>query len=141
MTLKTLTLAMTSAFLLAGCNSSTSGDEVENPNFGWTLGTPVVSDTERVNSWFNQGAERIDSIQSEFELASFNTKGKAKNIILFVGDGMGISTLTAGRILEAQTRYGMELGRNTKLYSKNSHIPHCQKHTTRMQRFPTLPAQ
>ncbi|UPR37460.1 alkaline phosphatase [Vibrio cyclitrophicus] len=110
MTLKTLTLAMTSAFLLAGCNSSTSGDEVENPNFGWTLGTPVVSDTERVNSWFNQGAERIDSIQSEFELASFNTKGKAKNIILFVGDGMGISTLTAGRILEAQTRYGMELG-------------------------------
>ena len=31
-------------------------------------------------------------------------KGKAKNVILFVGDGMGISTLTAARILEGQMR-------------------------------------
>jgi alkaline phosphatase len=31
-------------------------------------------------------------------------KGKAKNVILFVGDGMGISTLTASRILEGQLR-------------------------------------
>lgn len=31
-------------------------------------------------------------------------KGKAKNVILFVGDGMGIATLTAARILEGQMR-------------------------------------
>ena len=31
-------------------------------------------------------------------------KGKAKNVILFVGDGMGISTLTAARILEGQLK-------------------------------------
>lgn len=31
-------------------------------------------------------------------------KGKAKNVILFIGDGMGISTLTASRILEGQMR-------------------------------------
>ncbi len=31
-------------------------------------------------------------------------KGKAKNVILFIGDGMGISTLTAARILEGQLR-------------------------------------
>ena len=31
-------------------------------------------------------------------------KQKAKNVILFVGDGMGISTLTAARILEGQLR-------------------------------------
>ncbi len=29
-------------------------------------------------------------------------RGKAKNVILFVGDGMGISTVTAARILEGQ---------------------------------------
>lgn len=29
-------------------------------------------------------------------------KGKAKNVILFIGDGMGISTLTAARILDGQ---------------------------------------
>lgn len=31
-------------------------------------------------------------------------KNKAKNVILFIGDGMGISTLTAARILEGQMR-------------------------------------
>lgn len=31
-------------------------------------------------------------------------KGTAKNVILFVGDGMGITTLTAARILEGQLR-------------------------------------
>jgi alkaline phosphatase len=30
--------------------------------------------------------------------------GRAKNVILFVGDGMGISTMTAGRIYEGQKR-------------------------------------
>ena len=30
--------------------------------------------------------------------------GKAKNVILFIGDGMGISTLTAARIFEGQQR-------------------------------------
>ncbi len=30
--------------------------------------------------------------------------GKAKNVILFLGDGMGISTVTAGRIYEGQQR-------------------------------------
>jgi alkaline phosphatase len=31
-------------------------------------------------------------------------KGSAKNVILFVGDGMGVSTVTASRILEGQMR-------------------------------------
>jgi len=31
-------------------------------------------------------------------------KGKAKNVILFIGDGMGVSTLTASRIFEGQRR-------------------------------------
>ncbi len=31
-------------------------------------------------------------------------RGRAKNVILFVGDGMGITTLTAARILEGQMR-------------------------------------
>lgn len=31
-------------------------------------------------------------------------KGKAKNVILFIGDGMGVTTLTAARIFEGQQR-------------------------------------
>ena len=50
-------------------------------------------------AWLKDGKKAIEerlSIQP-------NTK-RAKNVILFVGDGMGISTLTAGRIREAQLR-------------------------------------
>jgi alkaline phosphatase len=32
------------------------------------------------------------------------TSGRARNVILFIGDGMGISTITAARILEGQRR-------------------------------------
>ncbi|GBL05457.1 alkaline phosphatase [Glaciecola sp. KUL10] len=34
-------------------------------------------------------------------------KGSAKNVILFIGDGMGISTVTAARILEGQMNGGL----------------------------------
>ncbi|MCI4645585.1 MAG: alkaline phosphatase [Hyphomonadaceae bacterium] len=36
--------------------------------------------------------------------ANGTARGQAKNIILFIGDGMGISTITAGRIYAGQTR-------------------------------------
>lgn len=59
---------------------------------------------------------------------------KAKNVILFVGDGMGISTITGGRIFEGQQR-GLDGERNqlafeqlpyvalSKTYSANQQTP------------------
>ncbi|QFT76576.1 alkaline phosphatase [Erythrobacter sp. THAF29] len=47
---------------------------------------------------------------SEYQMRSANsvapapTPAKAKNVILFIGDGMGISTVTAARIYEGQKR-------------------------------------
>ncbi|UTW54198.1 alkaline phosphatase [Kordiimonas sp. SCSIO 12610] len=49
--------------------------------------------------WLNDGKKAI----AERLATQPNTK-RAKNVILFVGDGMGISTLTAGRIREGQLR-------------------------------------
>ena len=51
------------------------------------------------NSSFNT-AEK--SLQKKIE--NLKRKHKAKNVILFVGDGMGVSTVTAARILEGQNR-------------------------------------
>ncbi len=48
-------------------------------------------------SWFKDGEKAIQE-----RLARKHNTKRAKNVILFVGDGMGISTLTAGRILEGQ---------------------------------------
>lgn len=43
--------------------------------------------------------------ERDFSLASFGHQ-RAKNVILFVGDGMGVSTVTAARILEGQNKGG-----------------------------------
>ncbi len=58
---------------------------------------PVVQGPESVQDWYNDGQRFINEgkhLRAE--------QRRAKNVILFVGDGMGISTLTAARILEGQ---------------------------------------
>ncbi|MBX2878846.1 MAG: alkaline phosphatase [Granulosicoccus sp.] len=56
----------------------------------------VLPANQTSNSWFAEAqsvqAARLSRVQSD----------SAKNVILFVGDGMGVSTLTASRILQGQ---------------------------------------
>ncbi|MEE4245149.1 MAG: alkaline phosphatase [Kangiellaceae bacterium] len=55
------------------------------------------------NAWYIASAQSVE--QSETNLAEvIKARGSAKNIILFVGDGMGASTVTAARILEGQQK-------------------------------------
>ncbi|TDM08880.1 MAG: hypothetical protein C4K60_05790 [Ideonella sp. MAG2] len=58
---------------------------------------PAVQGPESVQDWVNQGRQFIAQGQA---LKPIQTP--ARNVIFFVGDGMGISTLTAARILEGQ---------------------------------------
>ena len=51
------------------------------------------------NDWIDQGQEEMARTQ-----ALHDNNKKPKNVILFVGDGMGVSTVTAARILEGQLR-------------------------------------
>ena len=60
---------------------------------------PVVQGPEAVEDWYNNGQRFI----AESRKLQPNNH-RAKNVILFVGDGMGISTLTAARILEGQLK-------------------------------------
>ncbi|WP_137719082.1 alkaline phosphatase [Methylobacillus flagellatus] len=60
---------------------------------------PVVKGPETVDSWYKAGE---DFIVASNKIK--NKQGKAKNVILFVGDGMGISTVTAARILDGQMK-------------------------------------
>lgn len=53
------------------------------------------------NPWFVSGAQKVAGAVMNSD-SVVNAEGKAKNVILFVGDGMGISTVTAARILEGQ---------------------------------------
>ena len=58
-----------------------------------------VKREETPETWRRDGQAAIEARKNQKIY-----KGKAKNVILFVGDGMGISTLTAARILEGQLR-------------------------------------
>ncbi|MCX4187105.1 alkaline phosphatase [Methylophaga sp. OBS4] len=50
------------------------------------------------NPWYN------DAVAKMANKPVFDPNKKAKNIILFVGDGMGVSTITAARILDGQNK-------------------------------------
>jgi alkaline phosphatase len=54
---------------------------------------------QSAQQWFDAGKASAQHNKQQRP----NTK-KAKNVILFIGDGMGISTVTAARILEGQQR-------------------------------------
>jgi len=51
------------------------------------------------DEWFAAGQRAVQEAKQLVPI-----KNHAKNVILFVGDGMGISTITAARILEGQQR-------------------------------------
>ena len=51
--------------------------------------------------WYQQGMQKVKSLANQPGFPK-----KAKNVILFVGDGMNISTITAARILEGQQKGG-----------------------------------
>ncbi|WP_062383561.1 alkaline phosphatase [Demequina iriomotensis] len=61
-----------------------------------TAGT-VLASSQTTNPWYQGADASYDAVSAARASAS-----KPKNVILFVGDGMGVSTVTAARILEGQ---------------------------------------
>ncbi len=58
----------------------------------------VLPDVQKNSAWFTEADKKIQ-MKAEQKIHK-----KTKNVILFVGDGMGISTLTAARILDGQNK-------------------------------------
>lgn len=56
-------------------------------------------DREEASGWWESGKAALEA-----RLALESKTGRAKNVILFIGDGMGVSTVTAARILDGQNR-------------------------------------
>lgn len=57
-----------------------------------------VLEHQSTNPWYSSAVVKMD------KKPVFEPGRKAKNIILFVGDGMGVSTITAARILDGQNK-------------------------------------
>jgi alkaline phosphatase len=64
------------------------------------LTLPRAAHAEDPQSWADQGSEALKAADKH----SQQRNTAARNVILFVGDGMGISTITAARILSGQQK-------------------------------------
>lgn len=84
-------LTCTAAALLTACTSAT-------PDGKAPPAAASVPPHQQANPWFRGGVEAVAARGAE--------PGGAKNVVLFVGDGMGISTVTAARILAGQQAGG-----------------------------------
>ncbi|XP_032369763.1 alkaline phosphatase, tissue-nonspecific isozyme [Etheostoma spectabile] len=64
-----------------------------------SLGKPKFPEQEKDPKYWNTWAQQ--TLKNALTLQNLNTN-KAKNLILFLGDGMGVPTVTAARILKGQ---------------------------------------
>ena len=91
-------------------NGVLDSDEVNSSNL--VCNAPATSlTTEQLahltgNAWYSDAQTKLSATQ-QANTEAVTESGKAKNVTLFVGDGMGISTVTAARILAGQLEGGM----------------------------------
>ena len=74
----------------------------------------VLPSHQTESVWFKEANANIAMKEK-----TMNTPATAKNVILFVGDGMGIVTLTTARIFEGQSIEGNQGGEEHELYFEN----------------------
>ncbi|KGE03067.1 alkaline phosphatase [Pseudohaliea rubra] len=88
---RTVFSCLSAAFLVA-CASA--DPDKANPDNAQPPAAAAVPAHQQENAWFRTGVEAV--------AARGAAGGTAKNVVLFVGDGMGVSTVTAARILAGQ---------------------------------------
>lgn len=119
-------------------NGTLETAEVTSTQYVCSPGVTSVSASELLtslnNNWYVQGNAEVEQAKNEWQkvlnagtsvrVARSSTtalaeqlRGKAKNVILFVGDGMGVSTVTAARILDGQNK-GMQGEENQLSFDK-----------------------
>lgn len=96
--------------------------------------TAPSSSVETKETFFARARAEVD-----FNARIQPDKRKAKNVILFVGDGMGITTITAARILDGQMK-GMKFGEENELsFEKFPHLAHSKTYQANQQTSDSAP--
>ncbi|WP_250657585.1 alkaline phosphatase [Alkalimarinus coralli] len=90
-------MKMKKNLLLAAITLAVASNAHSGNAYGNGSSVDAIPAHQKENPWFTAGEANVaDKVFSRFP--------KAKNVILFVGDGMGVSTVTAARILEGQLK-------------------------------------
>lgn len=101
-------------------------------SIGLALSAMSVNAQETPDRWYEEGAEIVNKNAEIANHAARNAHKRAKNIILFVGDGMGVSTVTAARILEGQMK-GMTGEENALFFEKFANLALSKTYNTNQQ--------
>ncbi|WP_230346964.1 alkaline phosphatase [Methylobacillus methanolivorans] len=88
---------------------------------------------EDANTWYQDGQEALAAAKKLYP-----NNRKAKNVILFVGDGMGVSTVTAARILEGQLK-GRDGERNKLAFEKLPYLALSKTYSANQQTSDSAP--
>jgi alkaline phosphatase len=88
---------------IAGCSKVTSNSEQAKNAVANEPLAPSLQASMSINPWYQSAENSLQSNLSKFQTIQ-NQMGSAKNVILFIGDGMSIATITAARILDGQLR-------------------------------------
>ncbi|HCU85579.1 MAG TPA: alkaline phosphatase, partial [Methylophilus sp.] len=100
------------------------------------LGSQLLSNAamaEDAQFWLNDGAASLNDSKKLVPNAK-----KAKNVILFVGDGMGISTVTGARIFEGQLK-GIDGERHKLSFEEFPYVALSKTYSTNQQTADSAP--
>ena len=103
---KSLLLLPLAVLLLLGGWLITNNTEIKSTSVSDSINSQSIDSALRnttTNSWYTESAAAVAQSNSHIQRIAIQP-GSAKNIILFVGDGMGVSTVTAARILDGQQK-------------------------------------
>ena len=85
--------------------------------FGHFLKNLSLKSIKDYDFWMKSGRAEVDVVLERFrkligkgpdpDLQFLGSVPRPKNLVLFVGDGLGISTVTASRIYKGQSRFGV----------------------------------
>jgi len=93
----------------------------------------AAADVEDAKTWLKDGEAALAAAK---KLAPNNKR--AKNVILFVGDGMGISTVTAARIFEGQQK-GLDGERNKLAFEELPYVALSKTYSANQQTSDSAP--
>ena len=86
--------------LLSACVPPEVSEPSSKGDQGQDQGHEIFISTTN-NQWYSESAAVVAETNRQVQHLALQA-GSAKNIILFVGDGMGITTVTAARIFQGQ---------------------------------------
>lgn len=83
--------------------------------------------------WFEDGRAAVQAAKAVKPI-----EGRARNVILFVGDGMGVATVTAARILEGQQR-GLQGEENLLAFERLPYVALSKTYSANQQTADSAP--